>query len=258
MKFSIIIPAHNEEAYIGKCLDSIDRASVSFPEDVEIIVVINRCDDTTEDIAIARGARIVHEDAKNLAIIRNAGAKIASADIIVTIDADSLMSQETLTRIDCALKSGKYIGGGAYIRPERYSLGIWTTLIILRIILLLTGLTGGLYWCRKRDFDAVGGFNEKVIMGEDLEFASRLKQYGKKKGLKFITLPKAVITTSMRKFDKFGDWYFLKTMLFNTGKIKKLMRGEYLDEHFRFADEFFYEFSKDSNEETNKEKNLKQ
>lgn len=51
VKFSIIIPAHNEEKYIGKCLDSIVKASEAYKEQTEVIVVLNRCTDKTEEIA---------------------------------------------------------------------------------------------------------------------------------------------------------------------------------------------------------------
>ena len=51
IKISIVIPAHNEEKYIGKCLESILKASKSFENQVEIIVVLNRCTDRTEEIA---------------------------------------------------------------------------------------------------------------------------------------------------------------------------------------------------------------
>lgn len=51
VKFSIIISAHNEEKYIRKCLDSIAKASEAYKEQTEVIVVLNRCTDKTEEIA---------------------------------------------------------------------------------------------------------------------------------------------------------------------------------------------------------------
>ncbi|MCB0318164.1 MAG: hypothetical protein KDD56_05360, partial [Bdellovibrionales bacterium] len=60
------------------------------------------------------------------------------------------------------------------------------------------------------DFEAISGFNEELITLEDVDFARRLKAYGKAKGLKFAMLFKSYIITSTRKFDKFGDWFFFK------------------------------------------------
>ena len=100
VKFSVVIPAHNEEKYIAKCLDSIVKASAPYNDQVEIIVVLNRCTDRTEEIALSYGCVIVREDAKNLSKIRNAGAKIAKGDILITIDADSWMSDTMLIEIE--------------------------------------------------------------------------------------------------------------------------------------------------------------
>ena len=41
MKISIVIPAHNEEKYIGKCLTSIVNLKVPPEVELEIVVVLN-------------------------------------------------------------------------------------------------------------------------------------------------------------------------------------------------------------------------
>ena len=92
MRFSVIIPARNEEAFIERCLRSIQIAAEPFEQDVETVVVLNRCTDQTEEIAKSYGARTLRNDSKNLSMIRNTGVKSARGDIIVTIDADSWMS----------------------------------------------------------------------------------------------------------------------------------------------------------------------
>ena len=94
MKFSIIIPAYNEEKLLGRCLDSIIAASVPYKGQVEVIVVLNRCTDRTEEIARSYDCIIVTEDRKNMSIIRNAGVKVARGEIIATIDADSRMTDK--------------------------------------------------------------------------------------------------------------------------------------------------------------------
>ena len=81
MKISIIIPAHNEENFIGNCLVAIQKAREGISIPVEVIVCANRCTDRTEEIARASGAVKVKEDAKNLSKIRNAGVRAASKDI---------------------------------------------------------------------------------------------------------------------------------------------------------------------------------
>jgi glycosyltransferase involved in cell wall biosynthesis len=208
-RFSIVIPARNEEKFLPACLDAIDVASQPFPGQVETIVAVNRCTDRTEEIALSRGARIVHEDARNLSKIRNAAAQAATGDVLITVDADSRMTPTMLEEVDRMLQSGRYIGGGVMVWPERYSVGILATGLMLLPVVLRHGVSGGLFWCLRADFDAVGGFDESCVSVEDLDFAKRLKAYGKKRGKRFGTIYRASIITSCRKMDMFGDWYLV-------------------------------------------------
>jgi len=232
MKYSVLIPAHNEEALLGKCLQSVKSASDKISESVEIIVALNRCTDQTAEIAARHHTVIVNEDSKNLARIRNAAARAATGDILVTIDADSRMSGNMFVEIAENLATGNYIGGGVMIRPERWSLGICMSLLTVLPFLLIQRVSGGLFWCHRRDFKAVGGFNEALVSAEDLDFAKRLKAYGKRKGKRFKTITRAHIITSCRKFDTFGDWYLFK----NPGLVCKIMKGD----NQKAADLFYY------------------
>jgi len=229
---SVCIPARNEQALIGKCLESIRRAEKVLNEPVEIIVALNRCTDDTEQIAKSYNAIIVNEDAKNLSRIRNAAAKRATGRILVTIDADSWMSSNMFVEIKRMIDSGKVIGGGVLIKPERLSPGIVVTAVIIAAATLPLGLSAGLFWCLKSDFDAIGGFDENMLIAEDADFAWRLKQAGKKKGLRFRPILKAHIVSSCRKFDQFGDWYFINPSLllkFARGKDQKTADKHWYD-----------------------------
>ncbi|MCI0765863.1 glycosyltransferase [Bacillus sp. TL12] len=239
IKFSIIVPAHNEEKYIGRCLDSIVAASNIYKNQVEVIVVLNRCSDRTEEIAQSYHCITVQDENKNLSKIRNAGAKIARGEIIVTIDADSQMSENMLSEIEGHLISGKYIGGGVRGKFERISLGIIVSGLLLIIPLIFKyGLVSvGIFWCYRKDFDAIGGFNEKMLMAEDAEFAMRLKKYGKTCGKKFTTIKKAYMTTSCRKFDEHGDWALIKRPQIIFAYLKGTNQ--------KYADELYYEKEKD-------------
>ena len=118
---SVIIPAHNEAQYIGKCLQAIGIAARAVaPDAVETIVVANRCTDKTQEIAENLGARVLVNDDKCIAAVRNTGVRAAFGEIIVTVDADSVMRKEGLTEIKEKLESGKYVGGGfqRQVRPD--------------------------------------------------------------------------------------------------------------------------------------------
>ncbi len=104
----------------------------------------------------------------------------------------------------------------------------------------MSRLAGGLFWCYRRDFDSVGGFDENISIGEDVDLARRLKTHGKKLGKKFGKLTKTHIITSCRKFDRFGDWA-LFTIVFTSGpEIVQGLRGK----KTALADKLFYDFKR--------------
>ncbi|WP_042475407.1 glycosyltransferase [Bacillus ndiopicus] len=234
IKISIVIPAHNEEKYIGKCLESILQASKLIKNQVEIIVVLNRCTDRTEEIAKSYKCIVVKNNDKNLSKIRNAGVEIARGEIIVTIDADTQMNEHVLSKVEENLISGKYIGGGVTGKFERMSLGIFTsTLLLIGPLLFKYGaISVGIFWCYKKDFKSINGFNENMLMAEDADFAKRLKDWGKKQGKKYGTIQNGMIT-STRKFDKHGDWVLLKRPKIILAYLKGTDR--------KYADEAYYE-----------------
>lgn len=233
VRISLIIPAHNEEAFITAGLEAAVEAQKRVACGVEMIVVLNRCTDGTEAIARKFGCRIVREDARNLSLIRNAGAAAAKGEILITCDADSRMHPDTFAEVVRRLESGRYVGGGAMIYPERWSAGIVASGISVLPYLICSGVSFGLFWCWKRDFDAIGGFDERFVSVEDLDFAQRLKKHGRKDGRKWGTLFRPALVTSCRKFDEFGDWYLFR----NPGFVRRIFRGD----DRKAADQFWYD-----------------
>jgi glycosyltransferase involved in cell wall biosynthesis len=234
-EYSVIIPAHNEEVWLPGCLDSIERAAEGAGITPEIVVVLNRCDDRTEELARPR-AVLVREDAPNLARIRNAGARVATGRILLTLDADSRMAPNLFIEVGRALESGRYVGGGVPVKAERLSPGIVATGILLLIPFMVRGLSGGLFWCGRPDFEAIGGFNEHLLSGEDFDFAVRLKKHGRITGRRFGTLWRTHILTSCRKFDRWGDWFVWKILLRDPRGFVAVYRGR----NPELADRYWY------------------
>jgi glycosyltransferase involved in cell wall biosynthesis len=232
-KVSVIIPAHNEENYIAKCLDSIRAAESNIDIPVEIIVSLNRCTDSTEKIAKNYRAVTVIEDEKNIAKIRNTGIKASTGDVLITIDADSWVTPNMLQEVILKLQSGKYIGGGVKVKPERMSIGIFLSVLMIVPYMLKARISAGMFWFYKRDFEAIGGFDENHVSAEDYYFALKLKAYGKQKMLKYGTIRQEHIVTSCRKFDQFGDWYLFKN--------PKLVREIFKATNQKAANEFYYD-----------------
>lgn len=85
MKFSVIIPAHNVEKYIGKCLHSVFTQTF---KDYECIVIADACEDKTAQKARNYGAQVYEVDYHNEGLGRNLGIKKAQGEWILFIDAD--------------------------------------------------------------------------------------------------------------------------------------------------------------------------
>jgi glycosyltransferase involved in cell wall biosynthesis len=81
MLISVVIPALNEEKYIGRCLASL-RAQTHPRELYEIIVVDNASTDRTSEIARGLGAQVVHEPRRGVGWARHRGAREARGEII--------------------------------------------------------------------------------------------------------------------------------------------------------------------------------
>lgn len=234
MKISVVIPANNEEHYIGKCLESVVTQTIPDHVELQIIVVLNRCTDRTEAIAKSFAATIVQNDAKNLSSIKNSGISVANGEWIITIDADSWMSENVLAKICQHARSKNIVGGGIKIRPERYSLGIVVGYAMMLVPAYFLRLSFGLYWFRKSDAICIGGFDESKLIAEDVDFLRRLKKHGNKKGEKHVKIVDAQVTTSCRKFDMFGDWHFIH-LFTNPLQVYRGIKGEdqkYLDKNW--------------------------
>lgn len=232
MNLSIVIPAHNEEDFLEDCLGAIEHgANMFYPDiDIEIVVVLNRCTDKTQSIACEGNATLIYEDAKNLAVIRNAGIQGALYDNIVTIDADTWLDPQALGEIAQGFEDESLVGGTIPCRLERVTPAIQET--CKRIANYLPpGIPfgGGGFWFRRKDFEAFGGFNEAYCTTEDVEFARDLRYHGAKTGRSYSTMLGGGVTSS-RKFDEFGDTLSPVT-------IARIFRGT--DQ--KTANEFYYD-----------------
>ena len=239
--FTVVVPAHNEEKYVVRCINSIKRAADHCGRPVEIIVVCNRCTDKTMELAQANGARTLTNEQRCIAAVRNTGIKAARGRYILTIDCDNRMTKGTIKEAYRLLKSGKYIGGGAPIRFERYSLPLYLNDYMCRGAFALTGLYCGMFWASKQTFEAVGGFADKRAM-EDVQTAKNLKAYGKKLGKKYGCLKRNYLINSTRKWDDMGDWLYIRLLFENAGSIIKAALGN-SREYDKLVDKLFYDYN---------------
>ena len=106
---SVIVPAHNEEKYVERCIRSIRAAAGSYEGEIEIIVVCNRCTDNTAKLAEQCGARVIYNEDRCIAKVRNAGIFAAKGSVVMTIDCDNCMTKGTIKEAVYLLGTGKYI-----------------------------------------------------------------------------------------------------------------------------------------------------
>ncbi len=214
--YSVIIPAYNEEALLANTLKVLQKGMAEIPLSGEIIVTDNNSTDRTSEIAKAAGVRVVFEPVNQISRARNTGAKHAEGRYLVFIDADTLAPPGLLQTALSNLESGKCCGGGANVctdtpegLPVRAALAYWNTIsTVFRLA------AGCFVYSRRDDFEACGGFSEKLYASEEIWFSIALKRIGKKSNRKFCVISKPKVITSSRKLVWFSHIQQLALLTF--------------------------------------------
>jgi glycosyltransferase involved in cell wall biosynthesis len=233
-RFSLVIPAYNEERLLPRLLDSIDvaRSAYGDPRAIEVVVSDNRSTDSTVQIAAERGCRVADVDERVIAAARNGGARIAQGEILAFIDADSQVHPQTFVEIERALANPRIIGGATGVRLERMSLGIALTYAVFLPFVWLTGMDAGVVFCRKVDFATVGGYDETRIIAEDVAFLWALRRLGKTRGQSLTRATRAKAIASTRKFDEFGDWHYFPLIVEGLRHLRRSGASEFTDRYW--------------------------
>ena len=238
MRFSVVIPAYNEERYLPRLLDSIEAARANYSggaNEIEVIVADNDSTDTTAQVATAHGARVVHVAKRRIAASRNAGARAAQGEILCFIDADSATHPQTFDEIDKAMSTGRYVWGVTGSVLERKSFALMVTYYLFMPMVLLTGLDTGLSFCRREDCEAVGGYDESRLYAEDVIFPMAMRRLGRSRGQTTTRLPQVKALGCTRKFDQFGDWHYFGML---AHALKSLVTWNWNDE--KLAERYWY------------------
>ncbi len=198
-RLSIIIPTLNEIDYLPGLLDAIDRQT-RIPD--EIIIADAGSIDGTAQLASARGARVVQGGLP--AVGRNAGARAAEGDILLFLDADVRPQADFIA---CALDEFERKGydiATCFIaaldeNPLDQLLSTGTNLYF-RIVQSISPHAPGFCILSKRiAHEKLGGFDESLVISEDIDYARRASQTGY-----FGFLDTTRIPVSMRRVGKEG------------------------------------------------------
>lgn len=98
---SVIIPAHDEQAVIERCLDAL----LDGPADLDVVVVANACSDATAERARSRGVTVVETADGGKANALNLGDLHAKCSVRCYLDADVVLRQDDLVRVVSSLGS---------------------------------------------------------------------------------------------------------------------------------------------------------
>ena len=189
---SVIVPARNEEAYIGRALDSVAAQDLA-PGCLEIVIGANACTDAT--VAVARAWAEAHPD--------------LPVRLLLFLDADSRMRRD-LAREILAMEARGLPAGTLRIDADSHD-----TLdrAFFRMLELgkRRGSKGMMFFCARTEFLALGGFDPTLHHAEDLVLQQRLAAAG----VPFGHLAASGILTSPRR---------LRTLPFRLGMLTMLAR----------------------------------
>jgi glycosyltransferase involved in cell wall biosynthesis len=220
MNISFVIPAYNEEQYLGKTLEQLIESAEAIGEPYEIIVVADGCTDGTADVARQHGTRLLEVELRHIAAVRNAGAGVATGDLFIFVDADTLIPPETLAATVRAIADGA-AGGGAH--PVLEPPIPWWAVVPLRLLVCLyfrslRFVLGGYLFATRSAFEAMGGFDEQYFAAEDAAFCRTIRRHGR-----FVVLREPMITSG-RKIEEMSTWEGISTSMRLVLRGRKALR----------------------------------
>ncbi|MBI2196474.1 glycosyltransferase [Candidatus Daviesbacteria bacterium] len=177
---SVIITTKNEEAAIGRLIESIKKQTY---KNLEVIMVDNFSEDKTAEIGKKSGIK-VYSFGPERSSQRNFGAKHATGDYLLFVDADMELCPAVLQECVEVCKKGRQVG--AVIIPER-SIGntFWEKVKAFeRSFYNLEGdsFTDAARFFTKEAFNATGGYDERITGPEDWDLPESVKNLGFKIG----------------------------------------------------------------------------
>jgi acetyltransferase-like isoleucine patch superfamily enzyme len=118
MTFSVIIPAHDEETTLGRCLEALLAGARE--DEFEVIVVCNGCTDRTADVArsFRPGVAVIEIDPASKYLALRAGDRRASGFPRFYIDADVITSAQAVRDVAAVLARGEAVVAAPRLRVD--------------------------------------------------------------------------------------------------------------------------------------------
>lgn len=227
---SIIIPTYNEELYLPRLLASIEAQDY---KDHEIIVADNDSSDRTRAVARTHGARVVKGGVPGVA--RNRGAEAARGDLLLFVDADTVLPEGFISRIVARFEKDFIDICVPWIRPIDGTNPIYRTIFqfsntFFKVMEAIQ--PQGLGICilvTRRLHRRIGGFSEKVRVSEDFDYINRASLVGR-----FRVYPHVFVYHSVRRYKAEGVGNLVQKQ-FKSGFIYLFTGRAYDTENYEFG-----------------------
>ncbi|MCX6736301.1 MAG: glycosyltransferase family 2 protein [Candidatus Parcubacteria bacterium] len=204
--FSFIIPAHNEEKYIGETLDRINK--LSYPKSAfEVWVIENGSTDQTFDVSkkhAGENVMVLSSPVKGVSRAKNFGMEKLSSrsEWVIFLDADAILEENFLRGLNDFLQknpSKKFAIGTTAIKPHEntdWYAKTWFRLYDLGHKYTKTSYTIQIMNAALRNKVR---FDHELTLAEDLHFITDCLAFGK-----FFFWDTDTVATSTRRFDQIG------------------------------------------------------
>ncbi|MEW6599196.1 MAG: glycosyltransferase [Pseudomonadota bacterium] len=177
LTLSVVIPTRNEALWLPRTLGAL--ANSKLPS--EIIVVDNYSEDATRVIATTAGCSVLNGGLP--AFARNFGMAASTGDIVLFLDADVVISADAITEAAAAISAGagcvvfRHVPIGSRTASVAFRF-LHHAAEILALINIHVGI-GSALMVRRDCFAAIGGFNEDLTAGEDIDLILRISRIAK-------------------------------------------------------------------------------
>jgi len=200
---SVVIPARNEEAYIGRALRSVARQAWPL-ERLEAIVVDNASTDRTAAVVESLAVHVtplrivlIREPRPGRSRAKNRGAAAARGDVLLFLDADSVMAPTLAAEIIAHRHIG-YPAGSVRVIAETTDFFDRWFFELMEIGKTYFRIRAQMLYCSREWFERSGGFDESLEIAEDREFLQRLQG----RGVPVCHLTTSWIATSPRRLHR--------------------------------------------------------
>jgi GT2 family glycosyltransferase len=180
---STIIPTLNEGKYLANTLRALKNQDID--EEYEIIVADGKSRDNTVKIAKKYADKVITVRKKGPSAGRNAGAKIAKGDLLLFLDADTIVIFNCLSEFAKSFRRKKVVAVSCPILPLSPNLRdimmywIYTNFAKISIKSKRAQIAGICCAYKRNAFKKLGGFDERMHTCEDLDLSSRASKIGK-------------------------------------------------------------------------------